>query len=148
MATNFEFYLPKMRKAFRKTESASSICDMMFPTDYVGDCSKDCRDCIADFIEYLATEHIEQPKLTKRERAFCEAVQMGWIARDCNMHLFYFSGKPELKQGIWMTHVGQYCRIKGIEDAFMFIKDTDAEPWAVEDLLKLEVIEEVQHEED
>lgn len=148
MATNFEVYKTKLLYSI----SENDFC--IKRDGAIGICSETpCNECVLyeygpcnveAALKWANAEHIEAPKLTKRERAFCEAAQTGWIARGCNMHLFYFSGKPELKQGTWMTHVGQHCRIKGIEDAFVFIKDTDAECWAVEDLLKLDVVEEVQ----
>lgn len=153
MATNFEFYVDALIETLRAEDQekcsarTAQVALGMKETD-ADTCGRgSCANCWAGILEALKQEHIEQPKLTKQERAFCEAVQTGWIARDCNMHLFYFSGKPKLEQGTWMTRVGQHCRIKGIEDAFMFIKDTDSEPWPVEDLLKLEVMED-QHETD
>lgn len=155
MATNFEFYkddiIYRLKEGEFKTCALMEAFALIVNEDAKTLCDKKCggricAQCYIELFEILKQEHIEAPKLTKRERAFCEAVQTGWIARDCNMHLFYFSGKPELKQGTWMTHVGQHCRIKGIEDAFVFIKDTDAECWAVEDLLKLDVVEEVQED--
>jgi hypothetical protein len=150
MATNFEFYKDEIIKRLKEgkftTCSLMEVFSLVVNEDAKTLCNKkcagrSCAECYIELFEILIQEHVEQPKLTKRERAFCEAVQTGWIARDCNMHLFYFSGKPKLEQGTWMTRVGQHCRIKGIEDAFMLIKDTDSEPWSVEDLLKLDVME-------
>lgn len=142
MATNFEFYKDAILGYVEEYASFPAFVNGKLVTCVSGDCQQ-CifrsPNCFAKRVEWLYAEHIEPPKLTKRERAFCEAVQTGWIARDCNMHLFYFSEKAKLAQGKWMTRVGQHCRIKGIEDDFIFIKDTDAECWAVEDLLKLEI---------
>lgn len=150
MATNFEFYKDEILGLAKRAENFSLVngkinrckntkCSQCYFKTEEG-------SCVSERLCWLYAEHIEQPKLTKRERAFCESVQTGWVARECNMHLFYFSKKPQFAQGAWMTHVGQHCRIKGIEDDFIFIKDTDAECWAVEDLLKLDVIEEVQED--
>ena len=58
------------------------------------------------------------------------------------MFLYYFDHKPILNRGEWDAegyHVNMM--VLGLKDSFMFIKDTDAECWAVEDLLKLEVID-------
>ena len=147
MATNFEFYKDEIIKWIGIGSCAGHLLATCKGVPMKEICKdRSCKECFEVAATFLQEEHIEQPKLTKMERAFCEAVQAGWIARDCNMHLFYFSGKPELKQGTWMTRVGQHCRIEGIEDAFMFIKDTDSEPWSIEDLLKLDVMEEVQED--
>lgn len=98
---------------------------------------------MATNFEFYA-EHIEPPKLTKRERAFCEAVQTGWIARDCDMELCYFKNEPILLKGVWSSQDGRYVSFRelNLQDPFMFIRDTDADCWSVEDLLRLEVMEE------
>lgn len=149
MATNFEFYKDEILKIndtydHVAVENGKPIsCNAMY-------CPR-CElrehpagmDCQMKLIEWLYEEHIEPPKLTKRERAFCEAVQTGWIARDCDMELCYFKNEPILLKGVWSSEDGLYVSFKelNLQDSFMFIRDTDADCWAVEDLLKLEVME-------
>lgn len=143
MATNFEFYKDAILGYVEEYASFPAFVNGKLVTCVSGDCQQ-CifrsPNCFAKRVEWLYAEHIEPPKLTKRERAFCEAVQTGWIARDCDMFLYYFDHKPILNRGEWDAegyHVNMMAL--GLKDSFMFIKDTDAECWAVEDLLKLEV---------
>lgn len=107
MATNFEFYKDEIIQRLKEkkfetcdfmeifalvlNEDAKTLCD-----EKCG--GRRCADCYIEFFEILKQEHIEQPKLTKRERAFCEAVQTGWIARDSDMTLCYFERKPVLER--------------------------------------------------
>lgn len=145
--TNFEFYKDVILK-INDTYDRVAVKNGKPVSCNGTDCSQ-CElsehptgmDCQMKLIEWLYAEHIEQPKLTKRERAFCEAVQMGWIARDCEMHLFWFNKRPRLEDGFWYTTVDNYIRLYGLENDFGFIKDIDAEPMEVADLLKLEVEE-------
>lgn len=141
MATNFEFYKDEILEITRTGVRIAMVEGKLRSCAGLGcdDCDFGC-ECMEKTFEWLYAEHIEAPKLTKRERAFCEAVQTGWIARDCDMFLYYFDHKPILNRGEWDAegyHVNMMAL--GLKDSFMFIKDTDAECWAVEDLLKLEV---------
>lgn len=152
MATNFEFFKDEILK------NNVGILGFGFINGKICRCSKiSCKDCEfgkgdKDLVcnerkfEWLYAEHIEAPKLTKRERAFCEAVQTGWIARDCDMRLHYYASKPELSDMEWVDDDGLWVRLEllGLCETFMFIKDTDTTPWSIEDMLKLEV----QHETD
>ena len=90
---------------------------------------------------WLYAEHIEKPKLTKKERQFCELVETGWIARGCDGCLFHFVKKGEKLESAWKG-CSDICidkRFPGCE--FSFITWDDEEPWSVEELLKLEVEE-------
>lgn len=151
MATNFEFYKDEIIKRLKKGEFTTCALMEVFALVANEDaktlCNKKCggricAECYSELFEILKQEHIESTKLTKRERAFCDAVQAGWIARDCDMTLCYFERKPVFKRGSWNAE-GHYVYLQalGLNDDFMFIKDTDAEAWSVEDLLKLEVEE-------
>lgn len=146
MATNFEVYKDEIQKCLSENNIAIKNNK---PVKCVGDCNSCIRDseigiCMdKPLFEWLYAEHIEQPKLTKRERAFCEAVQTGWIARDCDVMLCYFTDKPNLQTGVWSGEDGCYVNLEvfGLQHSFMFISELDEKPWAVEDLLKLEVLE-------
>ena len=151
MATNFEFYKDQILEIAKIGSLA--VCN-----DKPVSCGEiQCTGCLfkrdeygcaqgRELFEWLYAEHIEAPKLTKRERALCEAVQTGWIARDCDMRLHYYASKPELSDMEWVDDDGLWVRLEllGLGETFMFIKDTDTTPWSIEDMLKLEV----QHETD
>lgn len=115
----------------------------------VAPCEKiDCNDCECGGLDnckekikkWMNSEYIEGPKLTQKERQFCELVKTtGWIARNESGHLCLHSIKP-IKSSVWLTNesiiIDMYF---GLD--FDFIKWEDEEPWLVEDLLKLEVEE-------
>ena len=156
MATNFEFYKDEILKCLSENNIAIKNNK---PVKCVGDCNSCIRDseigiCMdKPFFEWLCAEHIEQPKLTKRERAFCEVVQTGWIARDKSGDLYWYGDCEPVKNGASWTrekeHVKRLKEFNEINEAwgiFGFIKWKDEKPWSIEDLLKLEAIEEGQHE--
>lgn len=98
-----------------------------------------------DLIKITKTDDIvskSKPKLTKRERAFCELIPDGYIARDKDTDLWWHEYRP-IKDGIreWAPG-GEYINLELFDEIpFMFITWEDDEPWAVEELLKLEVEE-------
>lgn len=95
-------------------------------------------ECDREFIDWLYSDYIEKPKLTKRERMFCELAETGWITRDENGKLWRYSSEPSKNGCTWDAPsfaIAVWC----LNLKFDFIKWEDTEPWSVEDLLKLEV---------
>jgi hypothetical protein len=100
--------------------------------------------CHLDRMKWLYEEYedqIEQPKLTKKERQFCELVETGCIARCKNGDLYIFSARPTKLTNCWFSNYKAYSNITLFNVPFSFITWDDAEPWSIEDLLKLEVEE-------
>lgn len=92
----------------------------------------------------MAEYEPQKPKLTKRERAFCELFKTGWITRDAFSDLEWYELKLYKIKSCWELGEGDcfdMMFIPYINEMFKFITWEDEEPWAVEDLLKLEVIE-------
>ena len=88
-------------------------------------------------------EHVEKPKLTKRERKLCELFDGGWIVRDELGRLEYHQDYPHKSGKTW--HSSSDCFFfsnfgKAVGATFDFIDCL--EPWSIEKLLKLEVEEE------
>lgn len=148
MATNFEYYKDKILNEFIKEYKMHCFVRAMgiaTGVEFHVRCEGGpCSDCEKIVFEWLYAEHIEAPKLTKRERAFCEAVQTGWIARDEDNGLYWYANIPEKNNEVWGGHT--YSKISHMKLDFAFIEWEDEKPWAVEDLLKLEVMEEVQED--
>lgn len=147
--TNFEFYKEQLKEIgsidFGMTKDGTvKHC-------YKMDCS-DCKfyspieDCAVMELEFLYAEHKKQPKLTKKERSLCELYETGYISRDCNGDIGWYIDKPGKESDQRWTcckgwdNFNQMGYSKNIN--FDFIKWEDEEPWSIEDLLKLEVIEE------
>lgn len=151
MATNFEFYKDAILGYVEEYASFPAFVNGKLVTCVSGDCQQ-CifrsPNCFAKRVEWLYAEHIEPPKLTKRERAFCEAMQMGWIAYSTN-HAVFSTNKPricetEKREYLIFGHSGNAFVIP--YDMFGWIKKNEF--FSIEDLLKLDVMEDAQHETD
>lgn len=146
--TNFEYYKEQILETVNKHSTNFAVVDGKPISCAVTPCP-DCQIkggiCAVERIKWLYEEHIEQPKLTKKERQFCELVETGWIARDNYDNrdcLKWYKDKPYKQNDVWVLN-GTYFAIdlkETIHIKFSFIKWED-EPWSVEELLKLEVEE-------
>lgn len=109
------------------------------------DCDNTNMTCIEYVGQWARSEYKEQFKLTQKERKFCELFETGWITRDYDNELWWYKGKPTKRDMIWGNTTGdEYIRLSTLSKFginFEFITWSDEEPWAVEDLLKLEVEE-------
>ncbi len=152
MATNFEFYKDKILEIANKDDDFG-----VMNGEVRGCCASKCDKCLfyicdglcssVSKIQWLYAEHIEQPKLTKRERAFCDYVGYGYIARDeFDKKCYWFADKPIKSGGEWCSD-GAFMWVLNNVTPFDFVKWEDEKPWSVEDLLKLDVMED-QHETD
>ena len=116
-----------------------------------------CSNCLFDDNHYCdkgrrkwaESEYIEKLVISKRDRAFLEYLDknMHYIARDLNGGLYVYIGKPHKLIDCW--EVGCLENIKCEADKslrmldvdFPMVKWEDDEPWLIEDLKKLEVVE-------
>ena len=90
--------------------------------------------------QWLYSEYQEPvPKLTKKERAFCEIVRHGYIARDKNGELYLYNNPPYATETDWREcgHCTKLC-----SNFFLFITWESDKAWGIESLLKLEVEDE------
>ena len=109
-------------------------------------CSGKCNDCILypeevkecrnELIEWLYAE--VKPNLTAKERAFCEIVNEGYIARDKDGELYIYANEPPKREEQWCSDV-DFIPLNN--EYFSFIIWEDEKPWSIEELLKLEVEE-------
>lgn len=148
--TNFEYHKDEILEA---TKNGSGF-GIKQDSGRIVSCSNtqcsDCRfsgwQCTSERVRWGYEKHVEKPKLTKKERMFCELVGTGWIARDRDGSLFWYLYKPHKSDSIWKVDADNYNDIMRFKDVFMrrancrfsFIIWIDKEPWSVEDLLKLE----------
>lgn len=151
--TNFEYWKDKILEIvgqgkFGVKEDTPVACSYLSCADcaFISD-----PKCVRKRFEWLYSEHIKKPKLTKKERQFCELVETGWIARDKNGGLRWWRkrNKPEKfldllewlngEKFIDMSYM--WDTLFQTDILFSFVKWEDSEPWSVEDLLKLEVEE-------
>lgn len=96
--------------------------------------------------EWADSEYVERPVISKSDRTFLDYIrdEDKYIARDANGKLFTYKSKP-CKLGYFNSWgeegicAGLYlkCNVD-----FPMIKWGDDEPWLIEDLKKLEVVDE------
>lgn len=123
-------------------------------------CETSCRECIfydrtnpycRDRIRAWAnSEYIERPVISKRDKAFLEYLreEYEFIARDENGKLYVYSSKPYRDKSFkcWCScgHSNSPSLHLNYNIDFPMIKWSDEEPWTIEDLEKLEVVEEYE----
>ena len=96
--------------------------------------------------EWAESEYIEKPVISKRDRAFLEYLgeNVKWMTRDYNGKLWVWETIPEKSVicKVWMCAAGNGLNAFNID--FPMVKWEDDEPWFIEDLKKLEVVEEYE----
>lgn len=135
-----------IEKAERKLEQNSflidgnddsvKVIDLETALDIVDECINEKEN-----EEWLNSEYVEKPTLTKEEHMLCETLKEGYIVRYNKGALFVHAVKPIRSSCGWLRN-GTTVKLdenifKNVK--FEFINAKDLEPWSVEDLLKLEV---------
>lgn len=125
------------------------------------DCENNsCKNCVrhnVDLIcceeerlkEWAESEYIEKPVISKRDKAFLEYIKEGckFIARDENGKLFVYGSKPykDKRCNCWRSdrrNIPILCLDYNI--VFPMVKWEDSEPWLIEDLKQLGVVDEYE----
>lgn len=100
-----------------------------------------CREATRKWLE---EEYVEPPtiRISKKDRAFLEYIKDGYkyIARDLNGSLCLYTTKPERNREVWFSNPG-FVNLKRISVDFPMVKWNDSEPWKIDDLEKLEVVD-------
>ena len=96
--------------------------------------------------KWLESEYIEKPVISKRDRAFLDYLRDRWkyMARDNISNAVYvFTEIPEKSEVGHFVYTGEARRISSdFNVVFPMVKWSDEEPWLIEDLKKLEAVEE------
>lgn len=151
--TNFEYWKDEILAILNTGESVGVNKKEDRPVDCY---NHDCNNCILNidmnggcselwFFQWLCSEHVEKPKISKRTKSFLEALQTGWIARDRCGKLVWFGNKPYKGIDVWLDGVDGAFKAPLTWFRFLtldFITWDDDKPWRIEDLLKLETLEE------
>ena len=142
--TNFEYWKDRILEIINKGTTValeSGNPKECFDTNcYNCGFYNNTRSCNKVRFEWFYSEHEEKPKLTKRERKLCEALETGWIAANKSGNVYWYSRLP-IKGDNAYINGGKSMYISGAEFYFDFIDFEDEEPWKVENLLLLEVEE-------
>lgn len=122
-------------------------------------CYSSCSNCLFDDSHYrdsdcdrtrrkwAESEYVEHPVISKSDRTFLEYLreEHKFIARDENGELFTYETQPKKVNACWNSvgliherylHLNRHFNID-----FPMIKWSDEEPWLIEDLKKLEVVD-------
>ena len=104
--------------------------------------------CSIALKEWAESEYMEKPEISKKDREFLELFndKCKYIARDSNgeLHGYELTAMKDEKMGIWNT-IAEYVNIDYFFAVdFPMVKWSDDEPWLIEDLKKLEVVEEYE----
>lgn len=97
--------------------------------------------------EWAESEYIEKPVISKKDRAFLEylSVNIEYIARDMSGRLYIYVRKPYKQIDCWSSSACETEKVLWMFKVdFPMVKWSDSEPWLIEDLKKLEVVEEYE----
>lgn len=113
-----------------------------------------CEECVRNsdgncgddaLYKWAMAEYIEQPKISKKDRAFLDYLkeEYKFIVRDKNGMLFAYEAQPRKLEKYWyLSNCGCIGLNKRLNVDFPMAKWEDNEPWKIEDLKKLEVVDE------
>ena len=105
-------------------------------------------DCSKEKIrEWAESECTEKPVISKRDREFLGYIreEYKFVARDENGKLFIYETQPRKGKTYWYLTYDRYsCLNRYYNVDFPMVKWSDEEPWLIEDLKKLEVVEEYE----
>lgn len=98
--------------------------------------------------EWAESEYIEKPVISRKDKAFLECLgkEYKYIARDKNGELFIYEEKPRKLDDklCWNCYNDLFCLSHRFDVNFPMVKWSDEEPWLIEDLKNLEVVEEYE----
>lgn len=106
--------------------------------------SIDCRKNIKDWLE---SEYIEKQVISKRDRMFLDYIdkKFNYIVRTSTGDIRLFAVKPRKGQYEWRSDYPSFTSLlDSLNIDLPMIKWSDEKPWLIEDLKKLEVVEEYE----
>lgn len=116
----------------------------------IGCNSLDCDDCLFGVIgkscseelaEWAKSEYVEPVKISKKDRKLLDYLKWHkYIARDANGNLYAYTSMPIKLSNRWGGTI--YKSLAWLNIDFPMVKWSDAEPWKIEDLKELEVVDE------
>ena len=157
---NYTYYKDEIEKitragdhvAVRKSNAELVSCrsSLIHCTECKFDWHEGCGDCTRSRRNWMNTEHVEEPALTRDENYFLSHLNSDYfIARDDSGELFIYPEKPiktDFFSGMWDTTDGQWNKLTYFIPGYLkndihldFIKFEDEGPWRIGDLLTLEV---------
>lgn len=94
--------------------------------------------------KWAESEYVEHPVISKSDRTFLDYIkeEYKYIARDKNDILCVYESETFKKGAYWYWGDGSYFRLNPhFNIDFPMVKWSDEEPWLIEDLKNLEVVD-------
>ena len=103
-------------------------------------------DCHKETRQWAESEYIEKPVISKRDRAFLEYLgkELKYIVRSKSDNLIVYQNSAEKREDGWAIDPGAIKSLQKLNIDFPMVKWEDDEPWLIEDLKKLEVVEDYE----
>ena len=103
------------------------------------------KECEPAIKKWLEEECVEPPVISKRDREFLEYIKddYKYIARDSNGYIFLYKNKPEKFDAVWYQ-TPAIVNLKHFNVDFPMVKWEDTEPWKIEDLMNLNLVDECE----
>lgn len=120
----------------RCNEVACNEC-LFYGLDGIDKCSEVKKD-------WADSEYIEKPVISKKDRDFLEylSTNMQYMARDMSDRLYIYTRKPYKQVDCWSSSTYETQTALWLFNIdFPMVKWSDSEPWLIEDLKKLEVVD-------
>ena len=126
-----------MKKSGRIVPCNGAICSLCLFRGY--DCNENTR-------EWAESEYIEKPVISKMDRAFLDYLNCNYkyIARDMSGELYVHFSKPHKIIHYWDSTDELSNGLKIFNIDFPMIQWSDSKQWLIDDLKKLEVVEEYE----
>lgn len=101
----------------------------------------ECDDCSAKLAEWAESEYIEPAKISKKDRVFLDYLKdYKYMARDKNGDLYAYTTIPIRATTCWRDAT---CKnLCSLDICFPMVKWSDAALWVIDNLKKLEVVDE------
>ena len=108
---------------------------------WCGDCLFEGDSCDTKLTEWAETEYIEQPKISRKDRAFLDYLKdYKYMARDKNGDLYAYTTVPIRTTTCWRDAT---CKnLCSLDICFPMVKWSDEALWVIDFLKKLEVVDE------
>lgn len=103
----------------------------------------DNKDCDKGRREWAELEYVERPVISKRDRAFLDYLgeNAKWMTMESGSGISVWLTKPKKDKSISAWTDGMYNCLSELNIDFPMVKFEDDEPWLIEDLKKLEVVD-------
>lgn len=126
--------------AMRKDDKRLTACNEISCIDCCFNSDEGCDEATYKWAE---SEYIEPAKISKKDRVFLDYLKgYEYMTRDGDGELYAYITKP--KKGLRNWADARFKSLRGLDIGFPMVKWSDAEPWLIEDLKELEVVDEYE----